>query len=133
MKVTKIVIVLLLCLSRPGSGQEIPDFVKALDGTSVAERTPAEAPDNWLLAHVDVETNDPVGSKEAILNSLLEGIGVNRVTEIVDVRDVLRFLRRRGHADLNGGAEVLQYFAPLAVFTRASPVTLIDNNEVEEV
>jgi len=84
MKVTKIVIVLLLCLSRPGSGQEIPDFVKALDGTSVAERTPAEATDNWLLAHIDVETNGLVpGYNEmidiGIIMTDLQGKEVDRL------------------------------------------------------
>ena len=56
MKKTKAVLILLLFLSRPGTGQEIPGFIRALEGTTVAGQTPAEAPENWLLAHIDVET-----------------------------------------------------------------------------
>ena len=35
---------------------EIPAFVEALEGTAAALRNPAQAPDEWILAHVDVET-----------------------------------------------------------------------------
>lgn len=56
MKITKASFVLLLCLSCSLSGQEIPAFISALEGTTVASQTPAETPDNWLLAHIDVET-----------------------------------------------------------------------------
>lgn len=35
---------------------EVPAYIKALQGTTPAVTSPAEAPDDWILAHVDVET-----------------------------------------------------------------------------
>ncbi len=35
----------------------IPAYVKLLEGTTPAVPWPSDAPDDWLLAHIDVETN----------------------------------------------------------------------------
>ena len=52
---------------------------------------------------------------------------------MVDVGDVLRFLRRRGEADLRGVAEVFEGLAPRRVFGGDAAVTLVEDNEVEDV
>ena len=35
---------------------EIPEYVRALDGTPVPVSNPGHAPADWTLAHIDVET-----------------------------------------------------------------------------
>ena len=65
-----------------------------------------------LHVPVDVDLDDLVGSQEAILDALLQGVGVYRLAEVVDVGDVVRFLGCGGEADLGGGREVLQDLAP---------------------
>jgi DNA polymerase III epsilon subunit-like protein len=37
-------------------GAQVPDFVRAVDEAPVANGSPAERPDDWLLAFIDVET-----------------------------------------------------------------------------
>ena len=67
----------------------------------------------WAVAldvHVDVDLDDLVGRKEAVLDALLERVGVNRLAEVVDVGDVLGLLGRGGEADLGGGGEVIRGF-----------------------
>ena len=49
-------IVLFLILPASVSRAEIPAFVQALENTAAALRNPAQAPNEWILAHVDVET-----------------------------------------------------------------------------
>ncbi|MBH53107.1 MAG: hypothetical protein CMI18_02035 [Opitutaceae bacterium] len=56
MKIRNAIIVLILGILIPLHSQEIPAFIAALEETSVARLTPADAPEQWLLAHVDVET-----------------------------------------------------------------------------
>ena len=56
-----------------------------------------------LQVLVEVDAHDLVGREEAVLDALLERIGVDRFAEIVDVGDVLGFLGRGGEADLRGG------------------------------
>ena len=51
---------------------------------------------------VDVNLDDFVGGEEPIPDALLQGIAVNRGTEVIDVRGIGRFLGRRGQADLRG-------------------------------
>ena len=41
-----------------------------------------------LDVEVDVDLDDLVGRKEAVLDALLERVGVDRLAEVVDVRDV---------------------------------------------
>ena len=79
--------------------------------------------------HVD----DLVRGEEAVLDSLLERVGVDGRAEVLDVRDVLRLLRRGGQADLRGGREVLEDLAPRGVVVSAPAVALVDDDQVEEV
>ena len=82
---------------------------------------------------VEVDADDLVGGKEAVVDALLERVGVDRVAEVVDVGDVLVSLRRGGQADLRGGGEVLENLSPGGVFGGAAAVALVDDDQVEEV
>ena len=82
--------------------------------------------------HVDVDLDDLVGGEEAVVDALLQRVGVNRLAEVVDVGDVLGFLRRGGQADLRGGGEVLEDLAPGGVLGGAAAVALVDHDQVEE-
>ena len=82
---------------------------------------------------VDADAHDLVGREEAVRDALPERVGVDRLAEVVDVGNVLRFLRRRGHADLGGGREVFEDLAPGGVLGGAAAMALVDDDEVEEV
>ena len=82
---------------------------------------------------VEVDADDLVGGEEAVLDALLERVGVNRVAEVIDVRDRPGFLRRRGQADLGGGGEILEDLSPGGVLRGASAMALVDDDQVEEV
>ncbi len=56
MKLRNAILILFAGFYALAGAEEVPAFIKALDGTTVPSQSPAEAPDNWLLAHVDVET-----------------------------------------------------------------------------
>ena len=67
------------------------------------------------------------------MDALLQRVAVDRLAEVVDVRDVLGLLRRRRHADLRGAREVVEDLAPGRILGRAAAVALVDDDEVEEV
>ena len=76
---------------------------------------------------------DAEGGEVAILDALFEGIGVNGISEIaIGVRVLLSF-RRSGHAELVGVGEIVHQLTPLALVVGTSAVTLIDDDEVEEI
>ena len=81
---------------------------------------------------VDVDLDDLVGREEAVADALLQGVGVNRLAEVVDVGNVLGFLRRGGQADLGGGGEVVEDFPPGGIFGGAAAMALVDHDQVEE-
>jgi len=66
------------------------------------------------------------------VDALAEGVGVNRVPEIMDVGDVFRLLRRRREADLCRSGEVFEDFAPSRILGRTSAMALVDHDHVEE-
>ena len=72
------------------------------------------------------------GARKPSLDALLERVGVNRLAEIMDVGDVLGFLRRGGQADLRGGGEVFEDLAPGGIFGGAAAVALVDDDQVEK-
>src|SRR5204863_3563224 len=76
---------------------------------------------------------DAVGRQEAVVNALLEAVGVNRVAEIKVGVAVFVAQRRGRHAELVGGLEVLENLAPVGIFLGAAAVAFIDDNKVEEV
>ncbi len=86
-----------------------------------------------LDIHVEVDLHHLVGREEAVVDALLQRVGVDRLAEVVDVGDVLRLLRRGGQADLGGGGEVVEDLPPRGVLGGAAAVALVDDDEVEEV
>ena len=82
---------------------------------------------------VEADADDLVGREEAVVDALPERVGVDRVAEVLDVGDVLRFLGRGGEADLRGGGEVFEHLAPGRIVGGAAAVTLVDDDQVEEV
>ena len=73
-----------------------------------------------------------VRGQEAVLDALLERVGVNRLPEIMNVGDVLGFLRRRRESDLGSGGEVFENLAPGRIVGGAAAVTLVDDDQVKE-
>src|SRR5437867_953805 len=71
---------------------------------------------------------DAVGRQEAIVNALPEAVSVNRVAEI-DIGVAVFVAQRRGrHAELIGGLEVFQDFAPVGIFLGAAAVAFVHDN-----
>src|ERR1039458_1649207 len=50
--------------------------------------------------HIDVDLDDLIRREESVLNALLQGIRIDRLTEIVDVGDVFGLLGSSGESDL---------------------------------
>jgi hypothetical protein len=67
-------------------------------------------------------------SQEAVFDALLQGIGVDGLPEVIDVGDVLGFLRGRRESDLCCGREMIGDFSPGG----AAAVALVNDDEVEE-
>ena len=67
----------------------------------------------------------PVGSKEAVVESLAQAVLVNRVPEIAIRRLVVLPQRRRRHADLDGWGEVVED-VPLGVENRGAGNVRVD-------
>ena len=82
----------------------------------------------WMV-HLD----DLVRGQEAIADALPERVDMNRLAEVVDVRDILGFPGGGGEADLRGALEVLQDLPPSGIFRRTAPVAFVNNDEVEKV
>ena len=79
------------------------------------------------------DIDDLVGREKSVLDSFAKGIGVNRFTEVVDIGHILCFFWRCGHADLRRGGKIIQNFAPTAVLLGGTAMTLVYNNQVEEI
>jgi hypothetical protein len=62
---------------------------------------------------------------EAILNALLERVGVHRRPEVMNVGNVLGFLRRGGRSDLGCGGKVFEDFSPGRILSGARPAAVI--------
>ena len=90
-------------------------------------RSPAE----YVL--VEVDSNHFEWGEEAVLDALLERVGVDRVAEVVDVGDVLRFLRGSRHAHLDCGLEVVEDLAPSRILASAAAMALVDHDTVKKV
>ena len=82
---------------------------------------------------VEADPHDLVGREEAVVDALPEGVGVDGLAEVVDVGDVLGFLRRGGEADLGGRREVFENLAPGGIFGGAAAMALVDDDQIEEV
>ena len=82
---------------------------------------------------VEVDPHHLVGRQEPVVDPLSQGIGVDRLAEVVDVGDVLGFAGRCGHAQVRRRREVLQDVVPLGVLRGAPAVALVHDHEIEEV
>ena len=61
---------------------------------------------------IDMDLDDLVGGKKAVADALFQGVRVNGLTEVMDVRDVLGFLGRGRETNLRGRREVLENLPP---------------------
>ena len=83
----------------------------------------------WYLVAIDIQLallgtpsfsdvggdiDDLEGSEEAIINALLQAVSVDGLSEIAQVGNILGFLGRGSHANLNGIREVFQNPPPAA-------------------
>ena len=82
---------------------------------------------------VQVDADDLVRGEETIGDPLAQRIGVDRLAEVVHVGDVFGLLRGGGQPDLCGRGEVVQHLAPGRVGIGAAAVTLVHDDQVEEV
>ena len=74
-----------------------------------------------------------IGGEEAVVDALAQAVGVDRIAE-VEVGVAVFVAQRRGrHAELIGGLEVFEDFAPVAVVPGAAAMAFVDDDEVEEV
>ena len=103
----------------------ILDFVAVNIALPLA-RTPA-------LTDVSHNIDDLERCEEAVLDPLFQAVCINRLTEIINIGNVLRFLGRCSHTDLRCRGEIFQNFAPVALLFRRTTVTFINNNQVEEI
>ena len=85
-----------------------------------------------LHVAIDMDSDDLVGGQEAILDALLQGIGVDGLAKVVDVGNVVGFPGRGGHTDLRGRREILQNLPPGGIFRGAAAMALVDHDEIEE-
>ncbi len=77
---------------------------------------------------------DTVRGEEAVVDALSERVLEQRAAaEVVVGVGGLVALRRRGHAELRRRREVVEDRAPRRLGSGASPVALVDDDEVEEV
>ena len=76
---------------------------------------------------------DAVGREESVLNALTERIGVDWFAEILVGVAVGVAFRRGRQPHVRRACEILQDRMPFALVVRPAAVTLVDNDEVEEV
>ncbi len=81
----------------------------------------------------DADADDLVRGEKAVVYPLPEGIGVDRIAEVLDVGNSFGFFRRCGQADLGGVAEIFENLAPGGISGGAAAVAFVDNDQVEEV
>ena len=79
-----------------------------------------------------VDADDLVGRKESVLDTLFEGVRVDRLAEVGEGADLGGLLRGGGQAELDGGLEVVEDLPPCAVLAGAAPVAFVDDHQVEE-
>ncbi|MCY1307352.1 hypothetical protein D9M70_572680 [compost metagenome] len=64
---------------------------------------------------------------------MAQGVGVNRLAEVVDVGDFFGFFRGGGQANLRGRREILKNLAPGRVGCRAATMAFVDDDQIEEI
>ena len=83
------------------------------------------------VTNVGRDIDNLKGSQEAVFNTLLQAIDVNRVSKIIYVRYFFALLGCCCHTNLGRRRKILQNFTPVAVFLCTSTMTFIHNNEIE--
>ena len=101
------------------------DFVAIAVDLTFFRPVPLDVPVNMDLDHL-------IGRKKAVADSLPQGIGEDGLAEVMRVRNVFSFLRGSSQTDLGGRREMLQNFAPCGVVSGTSPMTLVDDDQVEK-
>ena len=71
--------------------------------------------------------------QEAVIDALLQAVGVERIAEISVGVSVVFAQRRCGHAELKCRLEIFENLAPVALVAGAAAMALIHDDEVEEV
>jgi hypothetical protein len=72
--------------------------------------------------------DDFIGREESVANTFFKRIRVNRLAEIMDVRDILGLFRRGGETDLSRRGKIFKDFAPGGVIRRAAAVAFVDDD-----
>ncbi|MNQ58901.1 hypothetical protein D3C85_731200 [compost metagenome] len=65
-----------------------------------------------LQVFVEVDAHHFVGGEKAVFDALLQGVAVNRLTEVSDAGNLFSFLRCGGEADVGSAGEVVEDFTP---------------------
>ena len=82
---------------------------------------------------IQADTEDFVRSEEAVVDTLFQTICINGFAEVRDIGYLFCFLGCSSHTDLRGAVEIFEYPAPTGVLLGAATVTLINDDEVEEI
>ena len=69
-----------------------------------------------LQVNVQANTDHLIRSEEAILDSLFQTVGVDRLTKVVDVRHFLGFFRCCRHTNVDGAREIVEDTSPQRFF-----------------
>ena len=105
-------ILLTILLAHPLAGQERPPFVAAVDRAPYATTDPSTAPDDWLLAFIDVETTGLVPGWHEMID-----MGVVMTDLEGNVLDSLFVRTLPSHPErLSPGAAAVNGFSPLTGF-----------------
>ncbi|MNF66855.1 hypothetical protein D3C84_486540 [compost metagenome] len=86
-----------------------------------------------LQVFIEVDTHYFVGGEKAVFDALLQGVAVNRLTEVSDAGYFFGFLWCGGKADMGGAGEVFEDFTPGGILGGAATVAFVDHDQVEEV
>ena len=77
--------------------------------------------------------DDTIRRQETIIDAFLQTIAVDGIAKIINIRHILRFLRRSCHTDLHSRMEILQYTPPAAFLFGRTTMALIHNNQIKEI
>ena len=96
----------------------------------IIQLIPARPP---AVGDIGLNVDDLEGSEKAVLNPLLQAVGIHRIAEIRNVGNVFRLFGRGRHADLGSRGKILQDSAPAALLLGRTAVTLVYDDEVKEI
>ncbi len=82
---------------------------------------------------VDVDAHDLVRREKTILDALFQAVGINRLSEVAAVGNVLGFLGRGRQTHLHRTGKVIKDFAPRRIVGSAAAMAFVDDDQVEEI